>query len=141
MLSRLSAAIPMLEVGYLGSRGLHLNDAGNLNRFYPGTALRPYPAYGTITYYTNGNLSAYDGLHVTFRHRFRKGLTANVNYSWSHSLDNTMAQFGSGPQDDANQCWITAAAIPTCATNCSLTTRTKFPRHRYCRSGSVRAGK
>lgn len=93
----------MIQVGYVGNRGLHLNGVENINRFYPETTLRPYPAFGAITYYTNGNISAYDALQLTFRHRFQKGFTVNINYRWAHSLDNTMAQFGSGNQDDHNQ--------------------------------------
>jgi len=96
-------ASSVIQVGYIGNRGLHLNSTRNINRLFAGTALRPYPAYGNITYYTNGNISSYNALQVSFRHRFRKGLTANLNYAWAHSLDNTMAQFGTGTQDDANQ--------------------------------------
>jgi hypothetical protein len=93
----------MAQVGYIGNRGLHLNSTQNINRLFAGTARRPYPQFGAITWYTNGNISDYNGLQVSFRHRFHKGLTVNVNYRWSHSLDNTMAQFGSAPQDDAHQ--------------------------------------
>ena len=93
----------MIQVGYVGNHGLHLNGTENINRFYPQTTVRPYPAFGAITYYTNGNISAYDALLVTFRHRFKKGLAVNANYRWAHSLDDTMAQFGSGNQDDHNQ--------------------------------------
>lgn len=93
----------MVQVGYIGNRGLHLNGTENINRFFPGTARRPYPQFGNITYYTNGNISGYNGLQLSFRRRFHKGLTVNVNYRWSHSLDNSMAQFGSAPQDDAHQ--------------------------------------
>jgi hypothetical protein len=93
----------MVQVGYIGNRGLHLNGTQNINRFFPGTTVRPYPQFGAITYYTNGNISDYNALQLTFRRRLRRGLTVNVNFRWAHSLDDTMAQFGSGNQDDARQ--------------------------------------
>ena len=63
----------MVQLTYLGSRGLHLNSTRDINRLLPGTAIRPYAGFGSITYYTNGNISNYNAFQASLRHRFREG--------------------------------------------------------------------
>jgi hypothetical protein len=92
----------MVQAGYIGNRGLHLNASRNMNRLFAGTAIRPYPAFGNITVPINGTNSSYNALQVSFRRRFHRGLTFNVNYTWAHTLDQGGVSFGSGPQDDSN---------------------------------------
>ena len=92
----------MLQVGYIGNRGLHLNASRNMNRLFPGSTTRPYPAFGNITVPTNGAVSSYNALQTSFRRRFHRGLTFNVNYTWAHTLDQGGVSFGSGAQDDTN---------------------------------------
>lgn len=92
----------MLQIGYIGNRGLHLNAGRNMNRLFPGTANRPYPAFGNINVPTNDTISSYNALQTSFRRRFHRGLTFNVNYTWSHTLDEGGVAFGSGAQDDTN---------------------------------------
>jgi hypothetical protein len=92
----------MLQVGYIGNRGLHLSGSRNMNRLFPGTANRPYPAFGNITVPTNDTISSYNAFQTSFRRRFHHGFTFNVNYTWSHTLDEGGVAFGSGAQDDTN---------------------------------------
>jgi hypothetical protein len=92
----------MFQVGYTGNRGLHLNASRNMNRLFPGTALRPYPAFGNITTPTNNTNSSYNAFQTSFRRRFHRGLTVNANYTWAHTLDQGGVSFGSGAQDDTN---------------------------------------
>jgi hypothetical protein len=92
----------MVQVGYIGNRGLHMSASRNMNRLFPGTALRPYPAFGNITVATNNTVSSYNALQTSFRRRFRHGFTFNVNYTWAHTLDEGGVSFGSGAQDDTN---------------------------------------
>jgi hypothetical protein len=44
--------------------------------------------FGTNVYISNQGASSYDGLLVSLRKRFSKGLQFDFNYTWSHSLDN-----------------------------------------------------
>ena len=41
-------------------------------------------------------------MQVSLRRRFSKGFRANVNYTWSHALDDGGIPWGSGTQDDTN---------------------------------------
>src|ERR1700694_4673076 len=59
----------------------------NLNRLFPGTAIRPFNQFGSISMTRNDLISSYNSLQTSFRKRFSRGLTFNVNYAWSHSLD------------------------------------------------------
>jgi hypothetical protein len=92
----------MLQVGYIGNRGVHLDGAYNLNRLFPGTSARPYPKFGNITMTRNDLISSYNALQASFRRRFAKGLTFNVNYTWAHTLDEGGLAFGTAAQDDSN---------------------------------------
>jgi hypothetical protein len=92
----------MVQAGYIGNRGLHLNASRNMNRLLAGTALRPYPAFGNITTSLNGTSSSYNALQASFRRRFHRGFTLNANYTWAHTLDQGGVAFGSGAQDDTN---------------------------------------
>lgn len=89
----------MVQVGYNGSRGLHLLGGIDQNRLSPGATLRPLPQYGSVNMTTTGLISQYHALQVIFHKRIGKGLSFNMNYTWSHSLDNAPGVFG-GFQDD-----------------------------------------
>ncbi|MGA3187147.1 MAG: hypothetical protein ABSF22_08545, partial [Bryobacteraceae bacterium] len=58
---------------------------------YPGVRGIPTaPAdgnYGTVTQWQSGGISNYDGLTLSARKQFAHGLTAHLNYTWSHALD------------------------------------------------------
>jgi hypothetical protein len=55
-------------------------------------ALRPNVGltsqFGTNAFVTNKGSSSYNGMLVSLRKRFSQGLQFDVNYTWSHSLDN-----------------------------------------------------
>ena len=91
----------VLQVGYIGNRGLHLSPFQELNRLVPGTTVRKYPQFGTITNFFDGAIADYNGLQVTFKQRLTKGMTFNVNYTWSHALDE--GGVSNGPATTANQ--------------------------------------
>jgi len=93
----------MLEVGYNGIRGNHLQESINENRLFPGSRLRPYPNYGNINMTVTGAVSDYQAMQVIFRQRMKHGISSNANYTWSHSLDDAPGVFG-GFQDDHN--WL-----------------------------------
>jgi hypothetical protein len=92
----------LLQLGYIGNRGIHLDGGYNLNRIIPGTTRRPYSQFGNITMTRNDLVSVYHSLQTSFRKRFSAGLTFNVNYAWAHTLDEGGLAFGSAAQDDSN---------------------------------------
>jgi hypothetical protein len=95
----------MVQVGYIGNRGLHLSPNENLNRINPATGLRDNPNFGPINNFFNGANANYNALQLSFRKRFSHGFTFNAQYSWSHALD--QGGVSNGPastvvQDDFN---------------------------------------
>ena len=89
-----------LMVGYVGNKGTNLRTALNINQFFPGTSLRPYPALsassiapgtglGNITQWESIGNSEYNGLWITVTKRLAKGLQVNSSYTWSKSMDET----------------------------------------------------
>lgn len=47
----------------------------------------PDPRFGEVTKVTNEAISNYNGVSATFKHIDRRGLTADVSYTYSHALD------------------------------------------------------
>jgi hypothetical protein len=88
----------VLRVNYSGMHGSHLpiGDQG-LNGFCPPSVCPggfvglpsnvPNPAFGTVTQYFSAGTANYNGLIVSLQRRFSTALTFNLNYTWSHSLD------------------------------------------------------
>jgi Carboxypeptidase regulatory-like domain len=54
--------------------------------FLPAAA--PDPRFNTVTQINNLGISNYHGLTATLIRRFTKGLSGQLSYTWSHSLDN-----------------------------------------------------
>lgn len=80
---------------YVGNRSdnlLYQNPWGNAydpTGVYAGflPAAAPDPNYGTVTQFISGTTANYNGLQVTLRQQFAKGLSGHFNYTWSHALD------------------------------------------------------
>jgi len=53
----------------------------------PSTCARPYPAFGGLGGSNFNGISNYDSLQLDVRKRYSYGLTFDVNYAWSHMLD------------------------------------------------------
>ncbi len=88
----------MLTVGYSGMHGSHLPIADEgLNAYCPisvcpngfaGLPTAPAnPALGLVTQYLSAGTASYNGLTVSLQRRVSSGLTFNLNYTWSHALD------------------------------------------------------
>ncbi len=106
----------VLEVSYVGRKGLHAQRERNLNQLAPGTIqanpginanfLRPYAGFGPIRITNNEASSYYRGFQVGLNRRFSSGLSYGVAYTLSKSNDN-----GSGQRDilpnafDASKLW------------------------------------
>jgi hypothetical protein len=53
----------------------------------PSTCERPYPAFGSLSGSNFYGISNYHSLQIDVRKRYSYGLTFDVNYAWSHFLD------------------------------------------------------
>jgi Carboxypeptidase regulatory-like domain/TonB dependent receptor-like, beta-barrel len=107
----------LISLGYVGNLGRHLplvpdiNQASYATYNYTGPGCTsngkptyssscftqgpiPYPAYTGDQIYVleSAANSNYNALQASFLHRFAAGLTANVNYTWSHILNNGSPQ-------------------------------------------------
>jgi hypothetical protein len=51
------------------------------------TCERPFPAFGGLSGSNFNGISSYDSLQLDVRKRYSYGLTFDVNYAWSHMLD------------------------------------------------------
>jgi len=91
-----------LQVGYVGNRGAHIITPGqNINRFLPGTSIRPYSGFGDISYIRANGIGNYNSMQVILTKRISRGFQFNVNYTWGHALDDSPPIFSSS-SDDTN---------------------------------------
>jgi hypothetical protein len=87
----------ILSANYSGMHGIHIPvpDQG-MNGYCPPTvctagfvglpSAAPSAAFGNVVQYLYGT-SNYNGLTLSLQRRLSAGLTFNVNYTWSHALD------------------------------------------------------
>ena len=93
----------VLEAGYLGNQGHHLQRMIYLNQAIYRTgpsdnssiaSRRPWPGYGVIQDEMNTSDSSYNSLESKLSQRFADGLTFSVAFTWSKVIDD-----GSGDRD------------------------------------------
>jgi len=99
-----------LEIGYVGNRGMHLDNAHQWgNQAVPGVGAiqprRPWPDFNTMLYDTFDAISNYNSLQVKVTKRLSKGFQALISYTVSKALDENggNSDFVSAPQNDNNQ--------------------------------------
>ena len=88
----------VMDVSYVGRRGLYLQRERNINQLQPGTlqanpgvniaALRPYRGYGAIRLSENAGRSIYHSLQISGERRYSNGLKVGAAYTLSKSEDN-----------------------------------------------------
>lgn len=87
-----------LSIDYSGMHGEHIPvDDGGLNAYCPtsvctsGFAGLPTTpanaALGTVQQYLSAGVANYNGVTASLQRRLSQGFTFNLNYTWSHSLD------------------------------------------------------
>jgi hypothetical protein len=81
------------DIAYVGNHGKNLNFPVDINQV-PENLLssndvqsKPYPIYNQISGSTNNAISNYNALEAQVTKRMTQGLEFNVNYTWSHFLD------------------------------------------------------
>jgi hypothetical protein len=103
-----AGAATLVEIAYVGSKGTKLYTFSNLNQASPTADAssptaerRPFPGINAAISNLNGwGYSFYDGLQARVERRFGHGLSALVNYTWSHALGNASnANLGSQNND------------------------------------------
>ncbi|HYL86065.1 MAG TPA: TonB-dependent receptor [Candidatus Angelobacter sp.] len=85
----------VLQIGYVGSQGRKLNIVSDINQ---GGA---FPNFGHILQLNTIGTSNYNALQTIFRTRAWRGLSTQVAYTWSHSLDE-VSEYRGAILDDAN---------------------------------------
>lgn len=80
-----------VTVGYVGSKGTHLDRAYDYNEPAPTASftqsLRKYPMYAAINVRSPGASSVYHSLQISAEKRFSKGLSFLSAYTFSKSID------------------------------------------------------
>jgi hypothetical protein len=90
-LQRQLPAKSVIEVNYVGNRGVNLYEGNPINdpTAGPGAiqARRPYPIFGGITYNGQDNSTIYHALQAKFEKRVSGGLWYLISYTWSKSIN------------------------------------------------------
>jgi hypothetical protein len=92
----------LMQVAFVGSEGRKLATVLDINQTLNG--VRPYatvyPSLGAINQLNSAADSAFTSLQVSLRQQLWKGLSANVNYTYGHALDD--ASTVTSPQNSYN---------------------------------------
>jgi len=78
------------SIEYDGNHGIHepiVNTGLNAFGFGSLPVLAPQPQFSEITLVESAGISNYNGLTATFQHRFGASGLLQLNYTWSHALD------------------------------------------------------
>jgi hypothetical protein len=111
----------VLTAGYVGMLGRHLpNSTLDGNTVAPGqtAANEPYqPASGVgtigpIAQQLTNAASSYHALQATFERRFSHGIAVDVNYTWSHNLDNAVSVSSGQGGDGFGAVWSIRKQYP-----------------------------
>jgi hypothetical protein len=83
----------------MGSHGVHLLETNVVNLINPATGIAQYPAFApAIGWRGSIGASSYNGLSVSVRRPFTRGLLLAANYAYTHEIDN--GSNGSGDGDE-----------------------------------------
>jgi len=89
----------VIQVGYVGSQGRKLNIMLNING--NGEFATQFPNAGNILQENSIGTSNYNALQAVYRLRTWHGLTTQLGYTWSHSLDE-VSQYRAVVADSSN---------------------------------------
>ena len=96
----LQRKLPLNIVGtatYLGNKGTNLLTTTYVNLINPATGLRPYPAFGPVSWRGNVGNSTFHALQFNAQRQFQDGFLLSANYMWSHSIND--GSIGGGDSD------------------------------------------
>ena len=94
----------VLDTGYVGNRGLHLNMVRMLNLPDRLTGVSPNPAFGLFRYYYGSDSSRYNAWQTNLQKRYSSGFSFTVAHTWgvNTSLGDNDLQLNAVPQDNNN---------------------------------------
>lgn len=88
----------VLEIGYSGSRAIHMMRTQDLNQplanagiasgVVNANALRPYKGWGVLNHREQSYMSNYHGLQTSLSRTFARGFGTQIAYTWSKAIDN-----------------------------------------------------
>ena len=91
-------------LAYVGNHALRLYVPEGVNYINPVTGIRPFPSYSNITIATFEAQSNYNAAQLEVKQAVTAGLTATVDFAYSHALANEAdgGLYSQGPQQPFN---------------------------------------
>jgi Carboxypeptidase regulatory-like domain/TonB dependent receptor len=92
--------LPLNIVGtasYLGNKGTDVLTTTYTNLVDPATGVRPYPAFGPVSWRGDVGNSTFHALQLNARRAFQNGFLLSTNFMWSHSIND--GSIGGGESD------------------------------------------
>ena len=96
VLERAIQSSNFVSLAYFGTKGTHLSMVQDSNSpvYIPGASTqgnaqsrRPNPNIGRLNTEVDWGNSSYNGLELTYRHRYNKGFVLSSTFDWSKSID------------------------------------------------------
>ena len=94
----------ILDTGFIGSYADHQFTRTYHNDYIYGTTTRPYPNFGQVDYKDAINYGNFAGWQTSLQRQFHSGVRAQINYLWSHSLNNGTTGGGESDYPNNDQC-------------------------------------
>ena len=85
----------LLQVAYVGSRGIHLVRTGEANPFVASLGRHINPNFGSIPLIITDAQSFYNSGQLSLQKRFSQGLSFQASYTYSRSIDDQSGPFPS----------------------------------------------
>jgi hypothetical protein len=82
-----------LEVGYVGTKGVHLEFERRAKDFAPLYGFKDFAIGSQLFIWTSSHDSEYNAMQVTLQKRYSAGLTFRSNYTWGKLMNNTPEGF------------------------------------------------
>jgi hypothetical protein len=77
----------------------------------------PDPRFGIVTQLENKGISNYDGLTIQYKRSLTYGLQGQINYTWSHALDDISNNGAGEPYSFCSGCSLSVLANPNLRAN------------------------
>lgn len=90
----------VLSVNYVGSKSTHLDVLSDLNQYLGG--VKPYPNFGYLEYQQAIGNGSYNALQASLKRRFANGLSVDIAYTWSKSIDDVPEELESNSGGSQN---------------------------------------
>jgi len=90
----------VFEIGYVGSRSVHLLRNRDINRIDPLLRRRPDPRFASIIIRETSAQGWYHSFQVNVNRRFRNGLASQISYTWGHMTDDASSSYDNGQNMD-----------------------------------------